>query len=89
MSSNRSDDRSDDRIRAALRKAGVQDVQGLERAASLYETAGMDSFVMLEVLTALEAEFGITIDNRDVCPENLDSIQGIAAFVARKQAGPA
>jgi acyl carrier protein len=80
---------SDERIRDALRKAGVEDVPGLDRAASLHETAGMDSFVMLQLLETLEAEFGIVIQNRDVSPENLDSIERIAAFVARKQAGTA
>jgi acyl carrier protein len=80
---------TDERIRDALRRAGVQGAQEVDRAASLYETAAMDSFVMLQLLVTLEAEFGIEIHNRDVMPENLDSIERIAAFVARKQAGTA
>jgi acyl carrier protein len=79
---------SEERVREALRQAGVEDVQGVDRTASLHETGAVDSFAMLQLLIALEAEFGIVIDNRDVLPENLDSIERIAAFVARKQAGP-
>lgn len=78
---------SEERIREALRRAGVEDVQGVDRAASLYDTGAVDSFHMLQLLGALEAEFGIVIHNRDVVPENLDSIERIADFVARKQAG--
>lgn len=78
---------SEERVREALRRAGVEDVQGIGRAASLYETGAVDSFLMLQLLITLEAEFGIVIHNLDVLPENLDSIERIAAFVARKQAG--
>lgn len=77
---------SEERVREALRRAGVEEVQGVDRADSLYETGAVDSFLMLQLLEALEAEFGIVIHNRDVLPENLDSIERIAAFVARKQA---
>lgn len=52
-------------------------------------TSGIvDSTGLLEVISFLEAEFGIRIDDREMLPENLGSIARIAAFVARKQ-GPA
>ena len=78
---------TEQRVREALRKAGLAEADRVEREVSLYETGAMDSFVMLQLLINLEAEFGIEIQNGEVLPENLDSIGRIAAFVARKQAG--
>jgi acyl carrier protein len=78
---------TEQRIRAALGRVGVRDPQEVDREASLYETGVIDSFLLLQLLAALEAEFGIVIHNREVVPENLDSIGRIGTFVARKQAG--
>ena len=78
---------NEERIREALRQIGVRDPQAVDREASLYETGVVDSFLLLQLLAALEAEFGIQIHNREVVPENLDSIGRIGSFVARKQAG--
>ncbi len=46
---------------------------------------------MLELITFLEEEYGIRIADTEMVPENLDSIDRIAAFVGRKgaAAGPA
>lgn len=45
----------------------------------------VDSTGMLEVISFLEAEFGIQISDQETTPENLESVNRIAAFVARKQ----
>ena len=78
---------SEERIRDLLRRAGARDPQGVDRDASLYDTGVIDSFLLLQLLEALEGEFGIVIHNREVVPENLESISRIASFVARKRAG--
>lgn len=77
---------SEERVRALLQKAGVRDVGGIGREVSLYDSGALDSFLLLEVLLTLEKELGVRIDNRDVTPENLDSIERLEAFVARLQA---
>ena len=41
---------------------------------------------MLEVLLFLEETFGIKVADNEMVPENLDSVNRIAAFVARKKA---
>ena len=80
---------TEERLRALLQKAGVRDALGIGREVSLYDSGALDSFLLLEVLLALEKELGVRIDNRDVTPENLDSIERLEAFVARLQAsGP-
>ena len=53
--------------------------------ASLLDLGIVDSTGILEVVAYLEEEFGITVDDAEMLPENLDSIQNISAFVGRKQ----
>jgi acyl carrier protein len=80
---------TEERLRALLHQAGVRDARGIGREVSLYDSGALDSFLLLEVLLALEKELGVRIDNRDITPENLDSIERLQAFVARLQAsGP-
>ena len=47
---------------------------------ALQETTGV-----LEVIGHLESTFGITVEDAEMLPENLDSIQRISDFVKRKQ----
>lgn len=51
---------------------------------SLIQGGWVDSTGMLELITFLEEEYEIRIADTEMTPENLDSIQRIAAFVARK-----
>ncbi len=46
----------------------------------------VDSTGMLEVIAFLEEQFGIEVADEETTPENLDSIDRMAAFVGRKQA---
>ena len=52
--------------------------------ASLLDLGLVDSTGILEVVAFLEDEFQITVDDAEMLPENLDSIQNIVAFVERK-----
>lgn len=54
---------------------------------SLIETGVMDSMGVLVMVTWLEEEFGIIVDDEDVIPENMDSIANLAGYVDRKLAG--
>jgi acyl carrier protein len=44
----------------------------------------MDSTGFLELVGYLEETYGIEIADEDMTPENLDSLDGVAEFVARK-----
>ena len=52
---------------------------------SLLEAGVIDSMVMVDLITYLERTYGITVDEDDMVPENFDSIDAIAAYVARRQ----
>lgn len=51
---------------------------------SLLEAGVIDSVGVLELIEHLEATYGLQIPDADVLPENLDSIDAIAQYVARR-----
>lgn len=55
--------------------------------ASLRDLGVVDSTGVLEVVGFLEQEHGIVVEDAELLPENLDTIDAIAAFVARKRPG--
>ena len=63
----------------------VPDKDALGDDASLLDQGIVDSTGVLEVVSFLESDFGITVEDAEVLPENLDSIAKIAAFVDRKK----
>lgn len=51
---------------------------------SFLETGIIDSTGILELVEFLETEFSITIDDEELIPENLESIEKIEQFLQRK-----
>ncbi len=64
----------------------IPDPASLADGESLLEHGIIDSTGVLEVISFIEETFGITVDDDEMLPENLDSIDRIVAFVQRKQA---
>jgi acyl carrier protein len=63
----------------------VADPKSLEDRTSLLDQGIIDSTGVLEVIMFIESTFGVTVEDSEMLPENLDSIERIAAFVGRKQ----
>ena len=57
---------------------------GLEDKTSFLEEGIIDSTGILELVTFLEEEFSITIEDEELVPENLDSINNVTAFLESK-----
>ncbi len=57
----------------------------LEDGQSLLDTGVIDSTGVLELIQYLEETFGIAVDDDELIPENLDSVDNLVAFVGRKQ----
>lgn len=57
---------------------------GLSDDQSFLEHGVIDSTGILELVAFLEERFGITIADRELLPENLDSVQNASNFVSRK-----
>ena len=62
----------------------LSDPDELTDEVSLISSGIVDSTGMLEVILFIEGEFGIHVEDREVMPENLESISRITAFVERK-----
>ena len=45
-----------------------------------------DSTGFLELIGFIEESFGIRVEDEEMVPENLDSLDGIASYVLKKQA---
>ena len=59
-------------------------VDELDDEASFLETGVVDSLGLAQLVTFLEDEFGVAIDEDELVPENLDSVACAASFVERK-----
>lgn len=58
---------------------------GLGGDDSLMDLGVMDSTGVLEMVAFLEQDFGLDIQDTELLPENLDTINAIVRFVGRKQ----
>lgn len=54
--------------------------------ASLLDSGLIDSTGIIEVVSFLEAEYGIAVADEDIVPENFETVRRIAAFVESKRA---
>lgn len=50
---------------------------------NLIEKGLLDSLAILKVVTFCEEEFGVTIPDQDVLPDNMETVRAIAALVER------
>ena len=57
---------------------------GLKDETSFLEEGIIDSTGILELVTFLEEKFSITIEDEELVPENLDSINNVTTFLERK-----
>lgn len=57
---------------------------GLADSDSFLEKGIIDSTGMLELVAFLEEGFGVRVEDEELVPENLDSIDRLADFITRK-----
>ena len=62
-----------------------QDSARLTDEGSFLENGVIDSTGFLELVTFLEQTYDIAIADRELVPENLDSLRRVTEFVARKR----
>jgi len=58
--------------------------EGLQNDTSFLDSGIIDSTGILELVSFLEEEFSITIEDEELVPENLDSINNVIAYMERK-----
>ena len=64
----------------------VSDAARLTDDASLLDLGVVDSTGVLEIIGFVESTFGLSVEDDEIVPANLDSIGRIAAYVDRKLA---
>ena len=60
--------------------------QSIEADESLLQRGVLDSTGVLELVEFLQDRFGISVDDDEITPENMDSLNSIAAYLRRKLA---
>jgi len=64
----------------------TDDESALGSQDSFLEKGFIDSTGILEVIHFLEDEFKVRVEDDEMVPENLDSVNNIVQFVAKKRA---
>ncbi len=62
----------------------IKTANELNNEDSLLEKGAIDSAGMLELVSFIEAEYSIKIDEDELMPENFDSLKAIQDFIIRK-----
>lgn len=65
----------------------IPNQDGFTDAMSLLEAGVVDSTGVLEIIGFLESTFRFTVEDDEIVPENLDSIERITHYISRKTAG--
>ena len=60
------------------------EANGLKDDTSFLEEGIVDSTGILELVTYLEDEYSITVEDEELIPENLDSINNVANYLQSK-----
>lgn len=63
----------------------TDDQSALNNDDSFLEKGILDSTGILEVIYFIEETYSITVEDDEMVPENLDSIERLDAYVTRKQ----
>ena len=79
-------------LRASLRRYVLEnhlftdDESRLKDADSFLETGILDSTGIMELILFVEESQNLKVTDDEMVPENLDSIDNLVAYIARKQA---
>jgi acyl carrier protein len=61
-------------------------VDGYSDQESFLKSGIIDSTGMMELVSFLESDFGVKVEDHELVPANLDSIDNLVAFLERRSA---
>lgn len=64
----------------------TDDQSALNNSDSFLDKGIIDSTGIMEVIFFLEEEFGVEVEDEEMVPENLDSVDNIVKYIGVKQA---
>lgn len=62
----------------------TEDQDVLASADSFLEKGILDSTGILEIIYFIEDEFGVKVEDEEMVPENLDSVNNLVTFIGKK-----
>lgn len=65
----------------------MADPGSFDDSSSFLDRGVIDSTGVLELVTFVEGEYGLSVADEDIVPTNFDSIDALAGFIARKRGG--
>ncbi len=76
------------RLKNVLRETvGFSEASLQQKNVALFSAKGrIDSVSLLLLVTGIEEQFGIVVDDKEVRPNNFKSLKALSAFVERKLA---
>ena len=74
-----------DEIRRFISDDLQRDLQAVRDEESLLEAGIIDSLGVLSVVGFIEQQYELQVSEDEMVPENFDSVDAIAAFVARRR----
>lgn len=75
-------------VQREIRRFIEQDLKrevAVDDADSLLEAGILDSIGVLQVVGFIEKQYGITVTDEEMMPDNFETLAAIAAFVERRQ----
>lgn len=75
---------------ASRLRSWIQDtffVEGFSDSDSFLKNRLIDSTGMMELIAFIETGFGFRAEDAELVPDNLDSIDNLVRYIARKQGG--
>ena len=63
----------------------TDDASALTNDDSFLQKGIIDSTGIMEIIFFLEEQFGVVVDDDEMLPENLDSVNNIIAFIGKKK----
>lgn len=60
---------------------------GYNDDASFLEEGIVDSVGIMELVLFIEENFGLSVDDEDLTPDNFDSVNKLASYIKRRQEG--
>jgi acyl carrier protein len=66
-----------------LKRFAKRGTASLDDKASLVKSGMVDSFGIVEIVSFLEAEYGVRLPDADVVPENFETLETIRALLRR------
>lgn len=73
-----------ERVRGYIRDSFF--VDDFDDGDSFLSNGLIDSLGVMQLVSFVESEFAVRVDDTELVPENFDSVERVAAFVERKRA---